>query len=204
VAGMTRKDRTVERGQAYTLQGVLGAILVASSLILGLQMVSIEPWTSDGTEQGTEIRTGVVDSLEIAQDREALSTAATCLGGSDGETPNPGLVATDPAVAEFGRILENTIDDSNSVAIYIDYPESGDIEEVAVGPDVQPTSSSVTVTRQVPLYDSDPVLTLDAGSERCVRTADNLSSIDSGDIYLENQDPNSDLYAVVQIRVVAW
>lgn len=197
-------NMTRNRGQAYTLEGVIGAIIIASALVLGIQAVNVEPWTDDGPDQGTDLRTQTGDTLEIAQDRDALKTAVTCLGGSDTETPHPGVISTDPNVTSFGTVLNQTLSETASYVVYVDYPHpNGEIAQVAIGSDREPTTSSVTVTRQVTLFDSDPVLELDESDEECQRTGETLDDVSDSDIYLSNQG-NGDLYAVVQIRVVAW
>lgn len=194
-----------DRGQAYTLEGVISAIIIASALVLGVQAVNIAPFTDDGPESGTELRTQVNDALEVAQDQNGLQTAVTCLG-ADTTTPPPGVIDTDNEITAFGAVLNNTLSElvGNSYVVYVDYPnENGNVEQLTIGSQKNVTGSSVTVTRQIPLFDSDPVYQLDANNAECVPDG-TLGGINENDIYLSNQSPSDELYAVVQIRVVAW
>lgn len=197
-----------DRGQAYTLEGVIGAIIIATALIVGLQAVSIEPWSGPGAEQGVDTRTQTQDALDIAQDENALREAVTCLGASPPTTPYPGILSTDPATEPVGVILANTLDGVANYNVYIDYPDdSGKIQTLPGGDTETPVQASVTVTRQVVLFDSDPVYEFDEAQAKCVKDDEyeNLAEADKdGAIYLDNQDEDSDIFAVVQVRVVAW
>lgn len=190
-----------DRGQAYTLEGVIGAIVIASALVLGIQAVNVEPWTDDGPEQGTEIRAQVVDVLEIAQDRGALKTAVTCLGGTDSpKTPHPAVVATDPNVTELDTILNDTLAQSANYAVYVDHYNGSHVNRTVLGREPAPTGASVTVTRRLVLFDNDPIYELQGGT--CQPRGDTLGDPDR-EIYLSDES-EGELYAVVQIRVVAW
>lgn len=199
---------TDERGQAYTLEGVIGAILVATALILGLQAVSIEPWAGPGADQGVDTRVQAEDTLDIAQDKGALEVAVTCLGGSTLTTPHSGVLSTDPPTQPVGVILANTIDGVANYNVYIDYPgSSGEIQTLPSGSPDTPVQASVTVTRQVVLFDDDPVYQFNEDRRECVPSDDYdtlAEADDDGALYLDNQDDDSDIFAVVQVRVVAW
>jgi hypothetical protein len=198
-----------DRGQAYTLEGVISAILIASALVLGINAISIQPFTGDGPEQGTTIQTQVGDALEIAQDKNALKEAVTCLRPGE-TTPDASVVGTDPAVTELGSVLANTLEETTSPSeytVYVDYHETNDqngLSQIVIGNSQVPGSGSVTVTRQVVLYDSDPVYEFDSTTQECVETGETLGEYDEDDIYLTNRDSSSEIYAVVQIRVIAW
>lgn len=198
-----------DRGQAYTLEGVISAILIASALVLGINAISIQPFTDDGPEQGTTLQTQVSDTLEIAQDKNALKEAVTCLRPGE-TTPDASVVGTDPNVTAFGSVLANTLEKTTSPSeytVYVDYHETNDqngLAQTTIGGDEAPGRGSVTVTRQVVLYDVDPVYEFDATTQNCVETGETLGEYDENDIYLTNRDSSSEIYAVVQVRVVAW
>lgn len=197
----------MERAQAYSLEGVVGTIVIASALVFGLQAVSIAPWTDGGPQQGVEIREQTEDTIDILADSDALETGALCLGGDDETTPHQGVVSTDPAVEPVGAVLNRTLRQTANYNVYIDYPnKNGSITEIAIGPERTPTGPAVTVTREVVLFESDPVFELNTTSERCVEDTQygNLGDVPEDDIYLHNQNGSSELYSVVQVRVVAW
>lgn len=197
-----------DRGQAYSLEGVIGAILIASALVLGLQAVSIEPWTDGGPEQGEDTRIQIEDTLDILEDEDALRTAVLCVGGDDPTTPHPGVVSTDPAVEPVGTVLNQTVSRTSNFDVNVTHPDAnGDLVDTSIGPTSDPTGSAVTVTREIVLFDSDPVYRLNTSSEppgcEIDERFEDLEDAE-GATYLDNQNEDSDIFAVVQVRVVAW
>ncbi|MFC7073651.1 hypothetical protein ACFQJ7_15370 [Halovenus rubra] len=195
-----------DRGQAYSLEGVIGAILIVSALVLGLQAVSVAPWADSGFEQGTDIREQMEDTLDILEDQDALRTGVLCLGGENERTPHVGVVSADPAVDPFGTVLNQTASTTTDYNIYVDYPSNGNVNRTLLGTRSQPTGSTVTVTREIALFDSDTMFEFNPNTPACVVDSqyDDLGDVPDSDIYLENQNEDTELYAVVQIRVVAW
>ncbi|SDJ21386.1 hypothetical protein SAMN05216226_101164 [Halovenus aranensis] len=196
-----------ERGQAYSLEGVIGTIVIASALVFGLQAVSIVPWTDGGPQQGIEVQGQAQDTVDILADQNALETGALCLGGDNETTPHDGVVSTDPAVEPVGAVLNRTLRQTANYNVYVGYPnETGAVDEIVLGPELTPTGPAVTVTREVVLFDSDPVFEFNRSAQACVEDTqyENLGDVPDEDIYLYNQNESSDIYAVIQVRVVAW
>lgn len=197
-----------DRGQAYSLEGVIGAIVIASALVLGLQAVSIEPWTGGGPDQGVDTRVQMEDTLDVLEDQNALRAGVLCLGGENETTPHPGVISADPAVDPVGTVLNRTAATTAEYNVYVAYPDDGDINETRIGPRLRPGDAAVTVTREVVLLDSEPVYEFnnDEDDPACVvdDQYDDLGDVPDGDIYLDNQNEDGDVYAVVQVRVVAW
>lgn len=209
-----------ERGQAYTIEGIVGAIIVASALVLGLQAVDIAPWADDtATEQTQALRVQVQDVLDAAEDRDALKTAATCIDGDGNGSPHPAVAAgdrgNDTQRDDLGTLLNRSLDENNrEYNVYLDYQNGSSINTTTLTPPARtPAESSVTVTRQVALFDSYPTLAFDSAQGGCVPTSE-LSNRDNvtlaqrdnptEEIYIEDQDESTELYAVVKVRVVAW
>jgi len=217
---------STDRGQAYTIEGIIGAILIASALVLGLQTVDIAPWTDSSVDRQTEsLRLQTQDLLEAAEDRDALRTAATCIDGDGNDTPHPAVAAgtanNDTERAALGVLLNRTLDQNNyRYSVYVSYPNgttaangsaADSVNTTGISDDRDPTRPSVTATRQVALFDSDPIYEFDPDAGECVPatagTNNTLGTRDADpdqDVYVENQNLDSDLYAVVRIRVVAW
>jgi hypothetical protein len=208
-----------DRGQVYTLEGIIGAVLIASALVLGLQAVDISPWTDDNVDQGTEsLRVQVEDLLSVANDRGDLRTVATCIDGDGNESPHPAVAAggTQNATdrASFATLLNRTLEENNHryrvSVVYPDENATGGVSSTTLTPERGATRPTVSVTQQVALFDSDPVLGFDPNQGECVpvvATNDTLGQRDAdsdADIYVGNQDQDSDIYAVVKVRVVAW
>lgn len=211
------------RGQAYTIEGVIGAIVVASALVLGLQAVDIAPWADDTSAEQTEaLRVEVQDLLDAADDRDALRTAATCIDGDGDGTPHPAVAAgsrtNDSARDQLGTLLNRTLDQNGrEYNVFIEYQNNsnpGDLDQTEIlFSSGSPGRSSVTVTRQVPLFDSDPTLAFDSDQGECVPTStlSNRENVTLGardnpseEIYIQDQHDSSELYAVIKIRVEAW
>jgi len=217
-------------GQAFALEGIIAAVIVASALILGLQAVDIEPLTSGDERTNEELRTQVEDALELAaasetgtdpvNDPSALREAATCIrlsAAGPGQT-RPSPASTNPdGTAQFGAILDQTIDDEFDYRVVLEYPNAsvpGGVEREILESqpaDPLPTQPTVTVTRQVPLYDSDRLRGQPRGNPSagdCTVLPGTTPIGDGGsgslDFYVDDQHPDSELYAVVQIRVIAW
>lgn len=194
------QHRRAERGQAYALEGIIGAVIVVSALVLGLQAVDIAPWTGGSESEIDETRIEVADVLDSAQDSDALRAVATCLT-SDGE-PRPDVASTENPATGFGEILANTIADDYQYRVAIDYPTGeSEVETVYVGAKPSlPNQQTATVSRYLAIADSDPVF----DGESCEPTGETLSDRDSDDLYLENRDEESNVYTVLRVRVVAW
>jgi hypothetical protein len=212
-----------ERGQAYTIEGVIGAIVVASALILGLQAVDIAPWADDTASEQTEaLRVQMQDVLEAADERDALRTAATCIDGDGDGAPHPAVAAgsrtNDSDRDQLGILLNRTLDEDGwEYNVFIEYQNDstpGNLDrERTVFTAGSPSRSSVTVSRQVPLFDSDPTLAFDPDQGECVPTStlSNRENVTLGtrdnpseEIYIQDQHDSSELYAVIKIRVEAW
>lgn len=189
----------MNRGQAYTLEGIIGAIVIASALVIGLQAVDPAPWTQTDPTNPEELRTQSQDLLDAASDTGALHTGIRC---SDDGTPPSGDAFMDGT--GLANLTANALATDN-YRISVEYGDSttGD-REASVVVAGRPGRTSATVTRQVAIFDSDAVLTYD-GDECDQPTLDpeTLGESTAG-FYIDDQHPGTELYAVVTIRVVVW
>lgn len=198
-----------ERGQAYALEGIIGAVIIVSALVLGLQAVDIAPWTDSDDRQTEELRVEVEDVLDAAQDSDALRKTVTCL--ADGEI-HPNAASTSAPMTAFGEVLSETIAGNHQYRIQVDYPVDGEIATAAVDTRAPlPNQPTATVSRQIVLTDSDLVYEGETCDPRTDFEGDpvTVADLDDGDdnnddIYLENQDEDSAVFAVIRVRVVAW
>jgi len=212
-----------DRGQAYTIEGLIGAIVVASALVLGLQAVDIAPWADSSADDQTEaLRAQAQDVLDAAADRDALRTAATCIDGDGDGNPHPAVAAggrgNDTDRDTFGTLLNRTLEENgNEYNVYIEYQNGSKpsaLNRTTISGNARTAvRSSVTVTRQVALFDTDPTYAFVPDAGRCVptREATNRNNVTlaqrdwrGGDVYLEDQNESDELYAVVKIRVEVW
>lgn len=186
-----------ERGQAYALEGIIGAVIVVSALILGLQAVDIAPWTGDEERQNAETRTEVADMLDVAQDTDALRKAVTCLG--DDREIHSDVAATDDPSTQLGGILNQTIADSYNYRIAVEYPDGDSYERTQIGPTPSlPNQETVRVTRYVTLSDSDPLFRAEDDGN-----CEQIGTLGEETFYLDSQS-DSEFYAVMKVEVIAW
>lgn len=202
-----------DRGQAYTLEGVITAILIASALVLGIQAVDIQPWASAGPDQADSIRVEAEDAVDIAADEGALRDAVRCVRNDNGRyIPDSRGSSVTAEGTSLGQILNSTLDETTSYTIHLEYKNgtSGEFESQPLTAQQAPISSSVTVTRQITLFKSDPVLQYNntQGVERCElsETWDTLGGLhNSRQLYLGDPTTDTDdLYAVVRVVIRAW
>lgn len=189
----------MNRGQAYTLEGIIGAIVIASALVIGLQAVDPAPWTQTDPTNPEELRTQSQDLLDAASDSGALHTAIRC---SDDGTPPSGEAFMEGT--GLANLTANTLPTEN-YRISVEYVDSNGDRHESVVVAGRPGRTSATVTRQVAIFDSDAVLTFD-GDECDQPTLDpeTLGESAATDFYIDDQHPGSELYAVITVRVIVW
>ena len=197
-------SRSTDRGQAYTLEGVITAILIASALVLGVQAVDIQPFSGDGPEQGDALRVQVEDAIDIAADEGALHDAVTCVRNDDGTYIPDQRAASTTSAASLGTILNATLEETARYTIHVEYNDSNEFEREHITGQQTPIDSSVSVTRQFALFKSDGLSQYNTTEKRCVQTRETLSDR-SDDLYLgEPASEDGELYNVVRVVVRAW
>lgn len=211
-----------DRGQAYTLEGLVAAVLIASSVILGLQAVDVAPWTSGPSQDNVDaLRTQGEDLLAASADNGTLVRAVSCLDGDVPET-DAYLPDRDASATALGPMLNETLDqrgyDYNVYLYYWDEdPSTGagpyrslNTTNPVVYPDTgqqRPQNGVVTVSRRVVLYDSMPAYnaTQPGANGTCAKTGRTLAETNaSRDIYVEDVYSDSEVYNVVEVRVEIW
>lgn len=216
-----------DRGQAYTLEGVIAAIILASALLYGLQAVDVAPYTTDdrSDQRLDSLRTQAADALSVAADQGTLRRAVTCINGST-SGPHSGdphsLIGQPPNdvsggnVAGLGAILNGTMDDDDRrYMVLFDYqdPAADRSTYEVVYPNITSanvafTREPVTVTHRLTVYDSTPLQepVSGAGCQPTGRTIE--ERVADGDPFWLPEETrgvsDSELYAVVTVRVIVW
>lgn len=195
------------RGQTFTLEGVIGAILVLASVVLALQAVDIAPVTSDGIDSRNDrLETRTEDLLAAAADRDALRTTVTCVGAT-GE-PEAGLANPNDPRTQFGVLLNQTLaQNGNEFIVFVEYQDADGLVRNRLYPsgDINAPTDAVSVSRQVTLYNSDPVHRED--SDSCVPDSDGATLAEEDQFYIDRHadvDETTNLYNTVRVRVIAW
>lgn len=194
------------RGQAFTLEGVIGALIVLASVVLALQAVDIAPLTMDSADSDTEqLETQVEDILSAASDSGSLRTTVTCMSPT-GE-PDPGLANPDDPQTQFGDLLNRTLAQTGTEFVVFVEHRNGDgrvRNQLYPSGGISAPPGAVSASRQVTLYDSDPIHR--AGTGRCEQD-DTATVGDSGLFYVDRHpdvDGVSNVYNTVRVRVIAW
>ena len=195
------------RGQAVTLEGVIGAVIVLASVVLALQAVNIAPVVSDGDDGRSErLETRTEDLIEAAADRGALRKTVTCVR-STGE-PETNLANPNDPPTQFGELLNQTLTQSgNEFIVAVEYRNTGSQEHERLYPsgEISAPPDAVSVSRQITLYNSDPVHR--AGTDGCVQDPDGATLTEEDQLYVDRHpevDGTTNVYNTVRIRVIAW
>jgi hypothetical protein len=195
------------RGQAFTLEGVIGAVVVLASVVLALQAVDIAPLTAGAADGPSDrLETQVDDVLATATDRDALRTTVTCVG--PGGEPETDLANPDDPLTQFGVLLNQTLaQNNNEFVVVLEYRNGDDHVRDRLYPsgDIRAPPGAVSASRQVTLYDSDPVLR--EGTDGCVRDPDGTTLAEEDQLYIDRHpdvDGVTNVYNTVRVRVTAW
>ncbi|WP_435335691.1 DUF7288 family protein [Haloarchaeobius sp. TZWWS8] len=211
-----------ERGQAYTLEGFIGAMLVLTAILFALQSVVIMPTTSGKVSRDVQeqLRVEATDVLLIAAEEESLScqvrawdhvneTFANSTGDPRiGYGPNPpkNVTSCDGDGTKFGAMLNQTFTEQgreyNVIVSYRNETISTKTDSLRMVYRGVPTESAVTATYTITLYDDQRVI----DPNKCPSDPSNCPTLEntSNDYPIPDAAPNSPVYNVVEIRVVVW
>lgn len=189
----------MDRAQAYTLEGIIAAIVIASALVVGLQAVDPAPWTEPDPVDPDDLRTQAQDLLDAASDRDELREAVTCVD-PEGDLDS---TAFRPGESPLGNLSEQALG-TNRHRISVAYLDGEDVVSETVYSEGTPSRISATATRQFALFDNDPLHEYDNSEEACVPQGVTLGELDEDEFYLDNQDDDEERFATVTVRVIVW
>lgn len=191
------------RGQAFTLEAILAAVLLVSSLAFALQATAVTP-ASTGASANPEVQrasvaAGVLDATvaDGSAERAVLAWNGS-RDGFDGATEKGYFVDGGPPNA-FGETLDNSLG-SDAVAYNVELQyltRDGGVETETLVSQGTPSDRATRVVRTVTLSDDDGITRLD-GSQTAV-TLENATTF-----YAPDVAPDSDLYNVVRVEVIVW
>lgn len=206
---------TSHRAQAYTLEGVFAAILVLTSLLFGLQIVDIGPWASDTSERTSALETRAEDILTLAANDGNLSKIVRCYGVGTESFQGSSL---DDDATRFERLLNQSLSNQSiSYNVYFRYQTAdGEVASEAVSQEtgdpqslIAPSDTAVVASRRVAIYDGQPVRIGGASGTACSDTFSNSPRTvkewsQARPYFMPDVAPDSPLYNVVEVRIVAW
>lgn len=191
------------RGQAFTLEAFVAALLLIGSVAFALQVTSVTANTASTSSERAEQRlTGLAGGvLDSAVANESLRPTLLYWDETNAEFWNAEesyYVATPPPT-RFGRLLDRTMADRGvPVNVNVAYVASnGTVHEQRLVHYGAPSNGAVRVTTTVTLYDDDRLYTASG-------TESNVTLANASAFYAPDAAPNSSVYNVVRVEVVAW
>ena len=209
----TRDQGGSDRGQAFTLEALVAALLLVTAVLFALQAVVITP-TSAGTldrDTQAELHQESVDSLVTAANDGELSMMArywdpangTFAGDPDG--PAGSYVSEDIGyqrdvlpIQDVGESLNHSVREGNQYNVILAYQtEDGDRETTRLVYQGTPGHDVVTASYTITLTDDQLVTGPNEGDTR-------LADVPDDDAAIPNIDDASPVYNVVEVRLVLW
>lgn len=200
------------RGQAYTLEAIVAAIIIVSALLFALQVTAVTPLSASTSNQHIEnqqqsVAAGAlaaasetsvdVDGTEMSALKEAVlycDVDTDAPGFYDADVP-PVYTNRNPSHA-FGRILNRSF--GTGIALNVELHPEGGGDSVPMVEHGNPSDNAVTASRTVMVYDDDPV-----------SSPGSISTV--GDLEHENCIPvpeddtaSGPVYSVVRVEVTVW
>jgi len=200
-----RPPSDVDRGQAYTLEGVISAVVILTALLLATTAVVITPTTAGTIDRETmaQLGTQTDDVLATAHERDALREAALYWDSQDGQSGWPTAYQPGDACPEtiadepltLCLLLEETFTSRfYRYNVYLDYQTRGKTTETEpLFVQGTPGRNAVTSTRSIALHD---------GMELTHGPGGTLGG-NASKFYAEDLDDPT-LVNVVEVRVVVW
>lgn len=204
-----------ERGQAFTLEGVLGASFLVIALLIALQTTVITPTTGGAVDDETrdQLRQKANDVLVITANNETRDLGwYVRYWNPDSRTfhgarnPEVGYGTLGPPGA-LGEMLFSTFTESgrryNLILRYRgnESPNDSGIQRIVYqGP---PAEHAVVATYTVTLFDSD-TLAGPKATDRQLHEYDTNASDNDDSFYPIPDVVNGPVYNVVEVRLVVW
>lgn len=191
------------RGQAHTVEAIAAAVLIIGGLLFATQATAVTPLSASTSNQHIENqqKASVEGLLSASASDGTLEEAVLYWNASRpafASTSDTGVYSEGPDT-EFGETLnELLLDRRIAFNVHVRYPDGAggtDTEPmVRMG---EPSNNAVSATRQIGLYDNS---TLTSESHE----GTTLASLSESEFYAPGIDPDTRLYTVVEVEVIAW
>ncbi|MFC7177430.1 DUF7288 family protein [Halosegnis marinus] len=194
----------MDRGQAFTLESITAGLLLIGGLVFALQATAVTPLSASTSSQHIENQQQAVAEgvLAAAVDDDALSVTLRYWNDSGAtfhDSSDEAYYVDEDLDTRFGALLQRALTSRSIVAnVYVHY------ETPAGGSRVQrvvyrgaPSDNAVSASARTVLFDDDPLLDADARP-----TGTTLADADT--FYAPDAHPDSIVFNVVRVEVVAW
>lgn len=197
-------DSGDDRGQAYTLEGVVSSLILLSAVVFALEMTAVTPLSASTSSQHIENQQEATARGVLASAAETGALKRAVLSWNDTSeqfynTSGQGYFASDPPPNDFGEMLDRSFN-ANGVAynVYLHYQESGG--QMSVQRYVfqgRPSDNAVQATWSLTVMQNDRV----HGHEENP-TVTEVS--DESTYFAPRAADHSSMYNVVRVEVVVW
>jgi len=208
-------QRDEQRGQAHTLESVVGAVILLTAIAFALQVTIVTPLSASTSSQHIESQQRSVAQgvLANAADNGALQEAVLYWNETAGtfhNTPVQRFYTSDPPDNRFGHMLSRAFTQEGiayNVRVYYQTTNVStrtEINERLMISQGTPSDNAVSATRTIVLRNDDHLVDENGSlNETTVSEADNFY------IKHAHADPSGaggghGLYNVVQVEVIAW
>lgn len=202
---MMKQNTFSNKGQAFTLEGVVASMLVISvALIFSLQITAITPLSASTSSQHIENQQAELaqGTLETAS-RDELAQMLLYWNESAGKFYNSdpdGVYRVEPPNIEFPQrynsiLIEKGIGVNIKLTYYNNATTYSDTNTQYFSSG-QASDHAYTVERTVPIYEDDPIY-----DSSGTPSAQNVTQTN---FYLDNVYEGSELYNTVTIKFTVW
>ena len=197
-------NRLSDRGQAFTLEAVLAALIVIAGLVFALQAVTVTP-SSTGSTAAPVDNERLNSVLAESADSGALKRAV--LAWDDGfkgvSGPEDYYVDGFPS-NDFGNALDQAVSPSVAVNVIVHFRTGPDtVKSQRMVYNGQPGDGTVRAESTVAVYEKDRLHDA-TGSPQTPETMVKDAGIYPGLDASHSSFHPSDLYSVLKVEVTAW
>ena len=198
-----------DRGQAFTLEGFVAALLLLATVAFVVQATAVTPLTESTSSQHAETQTAAMVGgvLDAAAANGSLKPTLLYWNESAGTfhgAEQAGVYTNCEAPTAFGRLLSRSLFDQGfacSVNVrYLNASTGFQPETQRLVYSGEPSDNAVRVVRAVTLYDDDRLLDASGNPTDTTLTAANAT----GTFYTPDAALSSPVYAVVEVEVIVW
>jgi len=195
-------SRMVSRGQAYTLEGVLAAILVVTATVYGVQAIDTQAWEDETRTETEQLEQRASDVLTLAGESGALRNAVLCY-----REGNPISGNRDGELSEFERMLNTSFDrQAAQYQLQFAYWNSSDQRETRTvsrtGQSSSVPTAAAVASATVTIADSTNITTRQTN---CKPFDSELTVKDTEDsFYMSDVNDDSPLFNLVEVRLTVW
>ena len=205
-----RTDRT-DRGQTFTLEAFVAAILLLATVAFALQVVAVSANTADQGDveiaaQHSGLAQGVLDEATANGSLEStvLYWNETREEFHHADDHEDGYYVARAPPTEFGDELGAMFDGRQvryNVDLYFVTEDGGRAHQRLVESGT-PSEDAVRVTETVVLFDNTTLV--DDNESARTETLANVSADEDASFYAPDANPDSPVYNVVRVEVVLW